>query len=165
VLPCRQATGGCEAYTVRKQAVRIELRNRPLLRKPTPLLWRKAVSGQPPKRGCQESPESVGRGMLSNGFPMNPGKSPYLSRNMGTVPPNPKRTRSQGHEGVPHGKRTDPRRGESRRPGKPEAAVTDRRELLRTHSTDEGGEPQGSRKGRPRYPPEGRGKQVDVPTW
>src|SRR5437016_3058537 len=28
------------------------------------------------------------------------------------------------------------------------------------HSTGEGGEPQGSRKGRPRNPPEGRGKQT-----
>jgi hypothetical protein len=32
--------------------------------------------------------------------------------------------------------------------------------VLQPHSTDEGGEPQGSRKGRPRYPPEGRGKQT-----
>ena len=32
--------------------------------------------------------------------------------------------------------------------------------VLQPHSTDEGGEPQGSRKGRPRYPPEGRGKHV-----
>ena len=36
--------------------------------------------------------------------------------------------------------------------------------VLRTHSTDEGGEPQGSRKGRPRYPLEGRGEQVDAST-
>ena len=32
--------------------------------------------------------------------------------------------------------------------------------VLQPHSTGEGGEPQGSRKGRPRYPPEGRGKQT-----
>jgi RNA-directed DNA polymerase len=32
------------------------------------------------------------------------------------------------------------------------------------HSTWEGGEPQGSRKGRPRYPLEGRGEQVDAST-
>ena len=36
--------------------------------------------------------------------------------------------------------------------------------VLRCHSTDEGGEPQGSRKGRPRYPLEGRAEQVDVST-
>ena len=32
--------------------------------------------------------------------------------------------------------------------------------VLQPRSTDEGGEPQGSRKGRPRYPLEGRGKQA-----
>ena len=39
-----------------------------------------------------------------------------------------------------------------------------RREVLRAHSTVEGGEPQGSRKGRPRYPLEGRGEQVEAST-
>jgi hypothetical protein len=48
------------------------------------------------------------------------------------------------------------------RQGKPEAAATGRRAVLRTHSTYEGGEPQGSGNGRPWYPLEGRGKQVDV---
>ena len=33
---------------------------------------------------------------------------------------------------------------------------------LTTRSTYEGGEPQGFRKERPRYPPEGRGEQGDV---
>ena len=160
-VACRRATGGCEAYTARKQAVRVELRNRPLLRKPTPLLWRKAVSGRPFMQGRQESPESSGRGMLSKGSPANPGQSLYLSRTVGTVPPNPNRTRSPGHEGIPRGKQIAPRRGKTGSQGKPEAAATDRRDFLRTHSTDEGGEPQGSRKGRPRYPLEGRGKQGD----
>jgi len=47
------------------------------------------------------------------------------------------------------------------RRGEPEAEVTDSPAVLRTHTTDEGGEPQGSRKGRPGYPPEGRGEQMD----
>ena len=34
--------------------------------------------------------------------------------------------------------------------------------VVETHTTDEGGEPQGSRKGRPRDPLEGRGAQADV---
>ena len=38
----------------------------------------------------------------------------------------------------------------------------DGRAVLRPHSTEEGGEPQGSRKGRPRNPLEGRGKQAYV---
>jgi hypothetical protein len=41
-------------------------------------------------------------------------------------------------------------------------AGTGRRAVLRVHSTDEGGEPQGSREGRPRYPLEGRDEQGDV---
>jgi hypothetical protein len=45
--------------------------------------------------------------------------------------------------------------------GQPEAAVMGSGEVLRTHSTYEGGEPQGSRKGRPGYPLEGRGEQMD----
>ena len=46
--------------------------------------------------------------------------------------------------------------------GRPEEARTDAGAVLRPYSTDEGGEPQGSRKGRPRNPLEGRGKQGDV---
>ena len=44
--------------------------------------------------------------------------------------------------------------------GRPKEARTDLGAVLQPHSTDEGGEPQGSRKGRPRYPLEGRGKQT-----
>src|SRR5262245_46739614 len=44
--------------------------------------------------------------------------------------------------------------------GRPEEARMDLGAVLQPHSTDEGGEPQGSRTGRPRYPPEGRGKQA-----
>jgi hypothetical protein len=44
--------------------------------------------------------------------------------------------------------------------GRPEEARTDAGAVLRPYSTDEGGEPQGSRKGRPRNPLEGRGKQA-----
>jgi hypothetical protein len=103
--------------------------------------------------------------MLSKGSPVNPGKSLYLFGNMGMVRPNPERTGSPGLEGIPQEKRTDPQTEVSARQGQPEADGTDSRDRLRTHSTDEGGEPQGSRKGRPRYPLEGRGEQQDVSTW
>ena len=103
--------------------------------------------------------------MLSQGSPVNPGKSLYLFGNLGTVPPNPNRTWSLGQEGIPHEKRSDPQAEVTCHQGQPEVAATDRRDFLRTHSTDEGGEPQGSRKGRPRYPLEGRGEQQDVSTW
>ena len=45
-------------------------------------------------------------------------------------------------------------KGDRRRPR------TDGRAVLRPRSTCEGGEPQGFRKERPRYPPEGRGDKV-----
>jgi hypothetical protein len=44
--------------------------------------------------------------------------------------------------------------------GRPEEARMDAGAVLQPNSTDEGGEPQGSRKGRPRNPLEGRGKQA-----
>jgi hypothetical protein len=96
---------------------------------------------------------------------MNPGKSPYLCGNLGKVPPNPNRTGSLGQEGIPHEKRKDPQAEVTCHQGQPEVAATDSGEVLRPHSTREGGEPQGSGNGRPRYPLEGRGKQMDVSTW
>jgi hypothetical protein len=50
----------------------------------------------------------------------------------------------------------------SRRQGRPEAAGMGRRAVLEPHSTEEGGEPQGSGNGRPRDPLEGRGNRTDV---
>jgi hypothetical protein len=85
-------------------------------------------------------------------FLSQPGTSLYLFGSLGKVQPNPKRTRSLGQEGIPPEKRSDPRAEVSARQGQPEVGGTDRREGLRTHSTDEGGEPQGSREGRPWYP-------------
>src|SRR5215471_11362759 len=41
-----------EAYTARKQAARVQLRNRFVIATPTPLAWRKAAPGQPIVRGC-----------------------------------------------------------------------------------------------------------------
>jgi hypothetical protein len=96
---------------------------------------------------------------------MNPGKSLYLFGNLGKVPPNPNRTGSLGREGIPHEKRSDPQTEVTCHQGQPEVAARDRGDFLRTHSTDESGEPQGSRKGRPRHPLEGRGEQMDVSTW
>ena len=72
----------------------------------------------------------------------------------------PKGTRSPGGEG-PREKQTTLKRS-LLRPRETGGAGTGRRAVLRVHSTDEGGEPQGSRKGRPRHPLEGRDEQVDV---
>ena len=113
------------------------------------------------KRGWQESPESRARGMLSKGFPVNPGELD-TSPDDGLGYARPKGTRSRGARGVPRGKRTSPQRGETCHQGKPEVTAKGGRAVLRVHSTGEGGEPQGSRKGRPRYPLEGRDEQIDV---
>src|SRR4029077_1994384 len=101
---------------------------------PTPLTRRKAASGRPICEVAPGSPESLARGMLPKGFPRNPGELPHRLLIMGG----------------------------SDRQGKPEATGKDGRAVLRPRSTCEGGEPQGFRKERPRYPLEGRGEQADV---
>ena len=157
----RRVTGGCEAYTVRKQAVRIQLRNLFFVAMPTPLAWRKAAFGRPQCEVVPESPESLARGMLSKGSPANPGElSTPAAHGLGAA--QSKATRSPGERGSPAGSEIDPRRAEIYRQGRPEAVAKGTRAVLQAHGTNEGGEPQGSRKGRPRNPLEGRGAQVDV---
>ncbi len=70
--------------------------------------------------------------MLPKGFPTNPGELPISARKSGNAAA----------------------KGDRRRP------QTDGGAVLRTRSTCEGGEPQGFRKERPRYPLEGRGNKV-----
>ena len=160
----RRVTGGCEAYTARTQAVRISSEIVSALRMPTPLALRKAASGQPSCEVGPGSPESLARGMRSKGFPANPGELPTSSES-GCGAAQPKCHQVPGE------------RGFSPREAKPPST---RRNLLPRETggvrprveeqsyepiaTDEGGEPQGSRKGRPRYPLEGRGEQVDAST-
>jgi len=73
----------------------------------------------------------------------------------------PKDTGSPGGEGCLREKRTTLKRSHLP-PRETGGAETGREAVLRFHSTNEDGEPQGSRKGRPRYPLEGRDEQVDV---
>ena len=142
--------------------MRVQLRNRATLRQPT-LLWkRKAAPGQPPMRGCPGVAGVASPGHASKGISREPRRAPCLCRILGVGPAQPKLDQVPGDEGNPRGKRTNPRRAETCCQGKPEVAATGRRAVLRAHSTDEGGEPQGSRKGRPRHPLEGRGEQVDA---
>jgi hypothetical protein len=70
-----------------------------------------------------------------------------------------------GHEGDTRKKQNDPQTEVSAQRGRPQGSVRDRGDCLRARSTDEVGEPQGSRKGRPRYPAEGRGEQMDEAAW
>ena len=131
-----------------------------LIAMPTPCCRRKAEFGAPLGEVCSGSPESLARGMLTKGFPVNPGELP-ASPQAGPGAAQPKDTRSAGGEGCLREKRMTLKRS-LLRPRETGGAGTGRRAVLRFHSTDEGGEPQGSRKGRPRYPLEGRDEQVDV---
>jgi hypothetical protein len=144
--------------------VSIQLRNRFMIAMPTPSIGRKAASGQPLTRGWPGIAGVSCPGHVFKGTSREPRRAPCLCRILGAGPAQPKLDQVPGDEGTPHGNRTNPRRAETCCQGKPEAAARGRRAVLRAHSTDEGGEPQGSRKGRPRYPLEGRGEQVDVST-
>ena len=124
-----------------------------LIAMPTPCCRRKAEFGAPLGEVCSGSPESLARGMLTKGFPVNPGELP-ASPQAGPGAAQPKDTRSPGGEGCLREKRMTLKRS-LLRPRETGGAGTGRRAVLRFHSTDEGGEPQGSRKGRPRYPLEG----------
>ena len=114
-------------------------------------------------RGVPGSPGSRVRGMLSKRLPANAGELTISAEWIG-VWFTPRQTNR-----APEVARISSERSKqildvavSRRQGRPEAAGMDRRVVLEPHSTCEGGEPQGSRKGRPGYPLEGRGNQADV---
>ena len=160
----RRVTGGCEAYTARKQAVMNSAPKSSIVAMPTPLTRCKAASGQPLLRGWLGVAGVSSTGHVSQGISCEPRRAPCLCRMVGIGPAQPKHDQVPGDGGNPRGKRTNPRRAETCCQGRPEATATGRRAVLRTHTTDEGGEPQGSRKGRPRYPLEGRGEQVDAST-
>ena len=159
----RRVTDGCEAYTASEQAVRNQPRNWPDCDADAVPLAQGSIR-HTVMRGVSGVAGVASPGHAHQGTSREPRRAPYLSRSMGVVTPNPNGTRSLGSEGPPQGKRSRPSRGETCRQGKPEAAATGRGAVLRVRSTDEGGEAQGSRKGRPRYPLEGRDEQVDAPT-
>src|SRR5437016_5590534 len=98
--------------------------------------------------------------MLSKGSPVNPGELGYSFGKLREGCAHEKCNPVYGRGGRPIEANTSSTKV-SRRQGKPEAAVMNSPAVLRSHSTDEGGKPQGSRKGRPGYPPEGRGEQMD----
>ncbi len=151
----RWVTGGCEAYTASKQAVRIQLRNRPhcdadAVRSAEGSI-RHAVM-----RGVAGIAGVASPGHAYKGISREPRRAPCFSAYLGSGA-----ARSPGGEGCPREKRTTLKRS-LLWPRETGGAGKGRRAVLRFHSTDEGGEPQGSRKGRPRYPLEGRGEQGDV---
>jgi hypothetical protein len=103
-------------------------------------------------------------GHAFKGISREPRRSRYLSRRWAWCRPEPKTPGPMEHARAAAWEANNPHRRETCRQGRPEAAATGRREVLRPHSTDEGGQSQGSRKGRPRHPLEGRGEQANVTT-
>ena len=105
------------------------------------------------------------RGMLPKGFPVNPGELAISLGSCALASRIRSGAGSVGQEGRAY--RSEHTLTEvSPRQGQPEAKVTDSPAVLRTHSTYEGGEPQGLQKcKRPRYPLEGRGEQMDEASW
>lgn len=150
-----------EAYTARTQAMRVQLRNLYIVAMPTPLALRKAASWWTVKARSAAVAGVPSPWHVSTETSREPRRAPCLSAQRGVVHPEDNRTGSAVAAQGRRQKRSTCAAEVTCRQGKPEAAAIDRRAVLRTHSTYEGGEPQGSGNGRPRYPLEGRGKQVD----
>ena len=68
---------------------------------PTPCCWRKAVSGAPLGEVCSGSPESLARGMLTKGLPVNPGELAASPLSGHLVAPNPKTPGLRGERAAP----------------------------------------------------------------
>jgi len=142
--------------------MRIQLRNLYIVAMPTPLALRKAASWRTANARSAAVAEVPSPWHVFTETSREPRRAPCLFAQWGVVYPEYNRTWSAvAAEGRRQKRRTSAAKVTCRR-GRPEAAATGRRAVLRTHTTYEGGEPQGSGNGRPRYPLEGRGKQVDV---
>ena len=151
-----------EAYTARKRAARIQLRNRFVVSVPTLLAWRKAASGRALGEFAPGPTESLARGTLSKGFSRNLGELPISSREPGMVHPT-QRTRPWGYGCAPAGSEgRHPTAEVPGRRGRPEVAGTGREQSYDPIVPMKVGKRRASAKGRPRYPLEGRGKQADV---
>ena len=117
-------TGGREAYTARKQAVKIQLRKPACCDAEADDKAEGNIRSTEYREVALGAPESLARGMLPKGFSRNPGELAIALRE------------------------------ETSRRGRLEANGTDKGSILRPYSACEGGEPQGFRKERPRYPGE-----------
>ena len=132
-----------------------------LIAMPTPCCRRKATSGTPLGEVRSGSPESLARGMLTKGLPVNPGELP-TSSDYGLGCAQPKGTRSPGNEGCPAGSE------QALDVEKPVAKGDRRRQLRVDEQSYDSIVPmkvenrRAPEKGRPRHPLEGRDEQVDV---
>jgi hypothetical protein len=130
-----RATGGCEAYTARVQAMKNQLRNRFPLRCRRSCPGGRQNSGRPLLRGRAGVAGVASSGHAPTGISQEPRRALHLLLTIGGTD-SPRETggdRDRWYE-----------------------------QSYEPICTCEGGEPQGSRKGRPRNPLEGRGEQTDV---
>jgi len=72
-------TGGCEAYTARKQAAKIQLRNRIVADADAVMRAEGCTRTAGRVRTFSGPPESLARGMLPKGFSRNPRELPISS--------------------------------------------------------------------------------------
>ena len=126
-----RVTGGREAYTARKQAVKIQLRKPACCDAEAVDKAEGNIRSSDIARSRRDRRSPLSRGMLPKGFSRNPGEFAIALRE------------------------------ETSRRGRLEANGTDEGSILRPYSACEGWEPQGFRKERPRYPLEGRGEEAD----
>ena len=139
-LAIHQATGGCRSVDNKEAGREDQPRNLYHCEVHVIAAAEDSTWPRPLLRGRADSPGSLAQGMLhrdgpgteeSSSSPLTPGGPPLV------VGREVRATK-----------------------GRPEEARMDAGAVLRPYSTEEGGEPQGSRKGRPRNPLEGRGKQA-----
>jgi hypothetical protein len=157
----RRVTGGCRSVHSEEAGREDSVPKSLLVAMPTPLALRKAVSRRTDNARSAGVAGIPSPGHVFTETSREPRRASCLFANMGCGSPVDKRTRSAVAAEGRRQKRSTSAAEVTCHQGKPEAAAIGRQAVLRTHSTREGGEPQGSRKGRPRYPLEGRGKQVD----
>ena len=128
---------------------------------PTPCWWRKAALGTPLREVCSGSPESLARGMLIKGLPVNPGDLSASPHIWAQVSPNPK-TPGLRRVRVASARSERPSSGVSCDQGKPEAQVRAGEQSYDSILPMKVENRRAPEKGRPRYPLEGRDEQVDV---
>jgi hypothetical protein len=141
----RRVTGGCEAYTVSKQVAMIQPRNRSNCDADAVLSAEGSIQ-HTGMRGVVGIAGVASTGHAYQGTFREPRRAPCFSAIWAPGGAQPKDTWSPGGEGCPREKRTTLKRS-LLRPRETGGAGKGRRAVLRFHSTDEGGEPQGSREG------------------
>ena len=151
----RRVTGGCEAYTVSKQVAMIQPRNRSNCDADVVLSAEGSIQ-HTGMRGVVGIAGVASTGHAYKGTFREPRRAPCFSAIWAPGGAQPKDTWSPGGEGCPREKRTTLKQS-LLWPRETGGAGKGRRAVLRFHSTDEGGEPQGSREGAATVPSGGKG--------